>query len=58
MGKRSGLRGGCILTAGGDHDLISKLRIVDYKNFIDLIQVDSLNLSGSKQIVCSKGNIT
>ncbi|MGA1839796.1 MAG: hypothetical protein ACMUIU_04140 [bacterium] len=56
-GEAVRMTGGCILTAGGDYDLISKLRIFDYKDFLDLIQVGSLNLPGSEEIVCSKGNI-
>jgi hypothetical protein len=51
------MTGGCILTAGGDNNLISRLRILDYKNFIDPIQLGSLNLPGREQVVCAEGNI-
>lgn len=51
------MTGGCILTAGGEHDLVSKLRILDYKNFIDPIQVGSLNLPGREQTVCAESNV-
>ena len=56
-GEAVRMTGGCILTAGGDHNLISKFRILDYKGFIDPMQVGSLNLPGREQTVCAEGNI-
>lgn len=56
-GEAVRMTGGYILTAGGDHNLISKFRTLDYKDFIDPIQAGSLNLPGREQVVCAEGNI-
>lgn len=56
-GEAVRMTGGCILTAGGDYNLKSKLRVLDYKEFFDPIQVSSLNLPGMEETICSDGNI-
>jgi hypothetical protein len=54
-GEAVWMTGGGILTAGGDNDWMSKLRILDFRNQLDLTQVASQNLLGREKGVCGNG---